>query len=155
MMTELINRIPGFSDMDMYQWCKKLQDACESTVVTKNKKTERMFETNEPVEERIRNSVKFYLEKMEKGKIEFRDYQIDIIDRGVECLRRHKFLYLAMEVRTGKTLTSLGMCDKIGAKRVLFVTKKKAMRRTRWVHSLSQVDGLSWPVRLSLGKSQS
>ena len=69
MMTELINRIPGFSDMDMYQWCKKLQDACESTVVTKSKKTERMFETNEPVEERIRNSVKFYLEKMKKERL--------------------------------------------------------------------------------------
>jgi hypothetical protein len=64
---------------------------------------------------------------MEKGKIEFRDYQIDIMEKGVECLRRHRFLYLAMEVRTGKTLTSLGICDKVGVKRVLFVTKKKAI----------------------------
>jgi hypothetical protein len=32
-----------------------------------------------------------------------------------------------MEVRTGKTLTSLGICDKVGVKRVLFVTKKKAI----------------------------
>jgi hypothetical protein len=134
MMTELINRIPGFSDMDMYLWCKKLQDACESTVIKKHKTKdgivetiERMFETNEPVENRISNSVKFYLEKMEKGKIEFRDYQIDIMEKGVECLRRHRFLYLAMEVRTGKTLTSLGICDKVGVKRVLFVTKKKAI----------------------------
>jgi hypothetical protein len=64
---------------------------------------------------------------MQKGKIEFRDYQIDIMEKGVECLRRHRFLYLAMEVRTGKTLTSLGICDKVGVKRVLFVTKKKAI----------------------------
>jgi len=134
MMTELINRIPGFSDMDMYLWCKKLQEACESTIVHKKKTKDgivetidRMFETNEPVENRISNSVKFYLEKMQKGKIEFRDYQIDIMEKGVECLRRHRFLYLAMEVRTGKTLTSLGICDKVGVKRVLFVTKKKAI----------------------------
>tara|TARA_R100000935_G_scaffold24730_1_gene44348 strand:+ start:25 stop:1182 length:1158 start_codon:yes stop_codon:yes gene_type:complete len=32
-----------------------------------------------------------------------------------------------MEVRTGKTLTSLGICDQIGAKKVLFITKKKAI----------------------------
>jgi len=32
-----------------------------------------------------------------------------------------------MEVRTGKTLTALGIADKIGAKSVLFVTKKKAI----------------------------
>jgi hypothetical protein len=32
-----------------------------------------------------------------------------------------------MEVRTGKTLTSLGMAQKIGVKNVLFVTKKKAI----------------------------
>jgi len=32
-----------------------------------------------------------------------------------------------MEVRTGKTLTSLGLADKLGRKNVLFVTKKKAI----------------------------
>jgi hypothetical protein len=37
------------------------------------------------------------------------------------------FVYLAMEVRTGKTLTSLGIADNIGAKEVLFLTKKKAI----------------------------
>ena len=134
MMTQLINRIHGFSDEDMYKWCVTLQNACEATRMKKVKTKdgvveveERVFEVNEPAEERIRNSVKFYLEKMGKGNIELRDYQLDIIERGVECLRRHKFLYLAMEVRTGKTLTSLGICDKLAAKRVLFVTKKKAI----------------------------
>lgn len=122
----MISRIPGFSDMDMYNWCKTLKESCESTVVRKNK-TERMFDVNQPVEQRINDSMNFYLEKMKKGKIEFRDYQIDIIDRGVKCLQRYRFLYLAMEVRTGKTLTSFGMCEKIGAKNILFVTKKKAI----------------------------
>ena len=126
MTTDLISRIPGFSDMDMYNWCKTLKESCESTVVRKNK-AERMFDVNQPVEQRINDSISFYLEKMKKGKIEFRDYQIDIIDRGVRCLQRYRFLYLAMEVRTGKTLTSFGMCEKIGAKNILFVTKKKAI----------------------------
>ena len=59
--------------------------------------------------------------------IEFRDYQKDIISRGTNILQEHRFLYLAMEVRTGKTLTSLGICSKLKLKNVLFVTKKKAI----------------------------
>jgi len=59
--------------------------------------------------------------------IEFRDYQEDIISRGTSILQEHRFLYLAMEVRTGKTLTSLGICSKLKLKNVLFVTKKKAI----------------------------
>ena len=41
--------------------------------------------------------------------IEFRDYQKNIIGQGTEILKDNGFLYLAMEVRTGKTLTSLGI----------------------------------------------
>jgi len=59
--------------------------------------------------------------------IEFRDYQNRIIEQGYKIISDHKFLYLAMEVRTGKTLTSLGICNKIGVERVLFITKKKAI----------------------------
>jgi len=59
--------------------------------------------------------------------IKFRDYQKEIISDGVGIIKQHRFLYLAMEVRTGKTLTSLGICDQIGAKKVLFITKKKAI----------------------------
>tara|TARA_B100000768_G_scaffold103432_1_gene96155 strand:- start:516 stop:1757 length:1242 start_codon:yes stop_codon:yes gene_type:complete len=59
--------------------------------------------------------------------IEFRDYQKDIISRGYEVLKNNGFLYLAMEVRTGKTLTSLGIADKMNVEHVLFLTKKKAM----------------------------
>lgn len=59
--------------------------------------------------------------------IKFRDYQEDIISRGVQCLKANGFVYLAMEVRTGKTLTSLGICAELGAKKVLFLTKKKAI----------------------------
>jgi len=59
--------------------------------------------------------------------IEFRDYQKDIISRGTEVLQKNGFLYLAMEVRTGKTLTSLGIADQMEVEHVLFLTKKKAI----------------------------
>lgn len=59
--------------------------------------------------------------------IEFRPYQKEIISRGVGILKPHRFLYLAMEVRTGKTLTSLGICEKLHVDNVLFITKKKAI----------------------------
>ena len=59
--------------------------------------------------------------------ITFRDYQTDIIGKGVKILKAHRFVYLAMEVRTGKTLTSLGICQRLGVKKVLFITKKKAI----------------------------
>jgi len=59
--------------------------------------------------------------------MEFRDYQLSIINEGTEIINKYGLLYLAMEVRTGKTLTSFGICEKIGAKRVLFLTKKKAI----------------------------
>ena len=59
--------------------------------------------------------------------MEFRDYQVKIIKKAINVLSKHRFVYLAMEVRTGKTLTSLGICQKMQAKSVLFVTKKKAI----------------------------
>lgn len=59
--------------------------------------------------------------------IQWRDYQVEIINRGIEIISKYGFLYLAMEVRTGKTLTSLGIADKIGSSSVLFLTKKKAI----------------------------
>ena len=59
--------------------------------------------------------------------IEFRDYQKNIISQGTEILKDNGFLYLAMEVRTGKTLTSLGIADQMNVEHVLFLTKKKAI----------------------------
>ena len=59
--------------------------------------------------------------------VEYRPYQKEIIKRGAEVLREHGFVYLAMEVRTGKTLTSLGIAEEVGAENVLFLTKKKAI----------------------------
>jgi SNF2 family DNA or RNA helicase len=59
--------------------------------------------------------------------IEFRDYQTDIIEKGTDIINKYGFVYLAMEVRCGKTLTSLGIAEKISSSNVLFLTKKKAI----------------------------
>jgi SNF2 family DNA or RNA helicase len=56
-----------------------------------------------------------------------RPYQRDIRDRGVSILKEHGLLYLAMEVRTGKTLTALAIAQEWLAAEVLFVTKKKVI----------------------------
>ena len=59
--------------------------------------------------------------------MKLRDYQEEIISKGTDVITEHGFVYLAMEVRTGKTLTSLGIAKQMGANRVLFITKKKAI----------------------------
>jgi hypothetical protein len=59
--------------------------------------------------------------------IQLRDYQIDIIEKGSKIIQEFGFVYLAMEVRCGKTLTSLGIASKISSSNVLFLTKKKAI----------------------------
>jgi len=59
--------------------------------------------------------------------MELRDYQKDIIHKGKEILEEEGMLYLSMEVRTGKTLTSLGIAEEAGVDNVLFITKKKAI----------------------------
>ena len=52
---------------------------------------------------------------------------IEIIQKAKCVLQAHRFVYLSMEVRTGKTLTALGVAEKLGITNLLFVTKKKAI----------------------------
>ena len=59
--------------------------------------------------------------------MKFRDYQIQIINKATAVISKHRFVYLSMQVRTGKTLTSLGVAQKLNVSRALFVTKKKAI----------------------------
>lgn len=59
--------------------------------------------------------------------IQLRDYQIDIIEQGTKIIQQYGFVYLAMEVRCGKTLTSLGIAKYLFSEKVLFLTKKKAI----------------------------
>ena len=56
-----------------------------------------------------------------------RDYQERISDEAVKRLNDFGLCYLAMECRTGKTLTALATAQKYNAKRVLFLTKLKAI----------------------------
>jgi hypothetical protein len=56
-----------------------------------------------------------------------RDYQKELSQKAVQILRPKNIVYLSMEVRTGKTLTALNTAQLYGAKRVLFLTKKKAI----------------------------
>lgn len=59
--------------------------------------------------------------------MQLRDYQENISNQAVDILKEFGLVYLAMQVRTGKTITSLHVANKYGAKNVLFVTKKKAI----------------------------
>ena len=59
--------------------------------------------------------------------IQLRDYQESIVKTATEVIKQNGFVYLAMEVRTGKTLTSLSIATKLNAQKVLFITKKKAI----------------------------
>ena len=56
-----------------------------------------------------------------------RDYQIELSNKATQILKDYGLVYLAMQVRTGKTLTAFATAHKFGAKKVLFVTKKKAI----------------------------
>lgn len=59
--------------------------------------------------------------------MDLRKYQKAIATQALKIIKQSKFVYLAMEVRTGKTLTSLSICEKLKCKSILFITKKKAI----------------------------
>ena len=59
--------------------------------------------------------------------MKFRKYQKEIIDKAFDVLVKYGFVYLSMQVRTGKTLTAMGTAEKLGVDTMLFVTKKKAI----------------------------
>lgn len=56
------------------------------------------------------------------------DYQVDLAQKGLSLLQSNGFVYLVMEIRTGKTPTSLQIACSYGATNVLFITKKKAIK---------------------------
>ena len=80
----------------------------------------------------MEDSIQYYKNLHEQemsNTFELRDYQQDIVDRATKIINVNRFVYLAMEVRTGKTLTSLSICDNLeGVDNVLFITKKKAIK---------------------------
>ena len=126
----ILERIPGYTNKDMLHRAETLKSVISKTkTVNAGTKGKPMIVevpkyNNDPnVVDMINRSIEHY----SRNGVEFRQYQLDIIERGADIVRRHGFVYLAMEVRTGKTLTSLGMAERLKAKAVLFVTKKKAI----------------------------
>ena len=61
------------------------------------------------------------------GIKELRDYQIENSKKGLEIISKYNLVYLSMQVRTGKSVTSMEIAKLYGAKKVLFLTKKKAI----------------------------
>lgn len=59
--------------------------------------------------------------------MKLRDYQLSISIQAWNKLALYKIVYIAAEVRTGKTLMALNTAHLCGAKNVLFLTKKKAI----------------------------
>jgi len=133
---EIVERTPAYSDYSMWKYCELL---CKVMGQMKEVKTGRgktikttfvyKYKDAPDILPRLQRSRDYYKNLHEKGgsQVEFRQYQKDIIASGFTILQEHRFLYLAMEVRTGKTLTSLGIANEMRVKHVLFITKKKAM----------------------------
>ena len=133
---EVYVRKSFYSDGEMHDSIKRLDRVINAKVEksigrgrnAKKIKVDKHTNVDPRIRTLIKNSLEYYAEQMNSpSQIEFRDYQSDIIDRGVRVLKDTGFLYLAMEVRTGKTLTSLGICDRMDVENVLFITKKKAI----------------------------
>jgi len=132
----MIERTSGYSNKAMWEYCEMLKKVVLQTKTVKSGRGKAIeireilkYNTEKEIINKIVNSCEYYknLYEMEKNKFQFRDYQADIIHKGYEILSKYRFLYLAMEVRTGKTLTSLGIAELCGIKNVLFITKKKAI----------------------------
>ena len=138
MQGEIIDRVLGYNDYEMWQRCELLKKVVTQTVDIKegrgrNVRIIQKYKHNTSTEtiDKIIRSCEYYkqLYEMEQKEsdFKFRDYQSDIIQRGTKIVRENGFLYLAMEVRTGKTLTSLGIAKYLFSEKVLFLTKKKAI----------------------------
>ena len=128
----MIERRPGYTNQMMVQHCQSLLNVLNQTekkIVGRGKTKQ---EVDVPKYKDAKEKLKEIMESCEyynslKDSVQLRPYQQEIVNKGFDILNRYRFLYLAMEVRTGKTLTSLSLADKLGASNVLFVTKKKAI----------------------------
>ena len=65
-------------------------------------------------------------------------HQEELSDQALDILRENMIVYLAMEERTGKTLTAILVAEKSAAKNILVITKKKALKG--WEETLAAFD---------------
>jgi hypothetical protein len=56
-----------------------------------------------------------------------RDYQVRTSKQGLAKLNQFRVVYIAAEVRTGKSAIAMDIAKNYGSKKVLFLTKKKAI----------------------------
>lgn len=82
--------------------------------------------------------------------MKLRPYQITISNDAASTLKSKKIVYLAMEVRTGKTLTALQTAQNYGSKNVLFLTKKKAISSIQWDY-----DQMNYDFKLTVSNDES
>lgn len=135
----VIERLPSYSNKMMFERSELMHKVIMQKIPVKvgRGKTARIeyelkYKRNVDIIEKMEKSIKYYKHLYENemsNTIELRQYQKDIVDKACEIIRVNKFVYLAMEVRTGKTLTSLSICDNLeNVSNVLFLTKKKAIK---------------------------
>lgn len=137
MVIDILPRTLSYSNESMWKQCELLKSVVTATKESKAGKGKVIeiiripkYNTDPIIIKRIIDSCEYY-KNLYKNQMErqfkYRGYQEEIILKGTRILNKSKFLYLAMEVRTGKTLTSLGIAENLYPKNVLFITKKKAI----------------------------
>jgi hypothetical protein len=82
--------------------------------------------------------------------MELRKYQTRLANEATEILQRKMIVYLAMEVRTGKTLTALQTAENYCAKNVLFLTKLRAFTSVQ-----SDFDSMNFTFNLTIANDES
>lgn len=94
--------------------------------------------------------------------MELRPYQINIAQEACDLLHKYKIAYLAMMVRTGKTITALQAAKNYGVYSVLFITKKKAIESiendynelkpgyTLYITNYEQVQNINLDIKFDL-----
>ncbi len=131
----IIEKTPGLSDHDMINQIELMIKVFQQTKeikVGRGRSVSMLKIPKYPESKQFldlyERSIQYYKEQMTtRKKIQLRDYQEEISKNACDIILEHGFVYLAMEVRTGKTLTSLSTAKRMGCKHVVFVTKKKAI----------------------------
>ena len=65
-------------------------------------------------------------------------HQIDIANQAISILKKNMIVYLSMQERTGKTLTSILVAEMTKCTEILVITKKKAI--DGWIETLGAYD---------------